>query len=83
MPILPWRFTAGQTAYVRPATPDYKVTLIEQVPHTDPKSNIMCPHWAVRDIAGDEYIVSQLELSSRPTVLKKDGTVKLLQGAVK
>lgn len=82
MPIPPWRFTAGDTAYVRPCTPDRRVTLIERRPRTDPKTNIMCPHWLVRDEAGDEHIVSQIELSSRPTVLR-NGTVKLLQGAVK
>lgn len=83
MPIPPWRFTAGDIAYARPCTADREVRLIEQHPHTDPWTNIMCPHWRVRDLAGDHHIVSQLELSRRPTVLRKDGTVKLLQGAVK
>ena len=81
-PTHPWRFTAGQTAYARPCTPDREVTLIEQVLHTDSDSNILCPHWKVRDLAGDEHIISQLELSSRPTVMR-NGAVKLLQGAVK
>ena len=48
--------------------------------HTTP-SGAEFPHWLVRDQAGDESIVSQIELSSRPCSLRNDGTVKLLQVA--
>jgi hypothetical protein len=56
------------------------VTLIERRMHTTP-SGAEFPHWLVRDQAGDESIVSQIELSSRPCSLRNDGTVKLLQVA--
>jgi hypothetical protein len=80
MPIPSWRFTAGDTAYVRPCTPDRKVTLLKPKMHTT-LSGAEFPHWLVQDQYGNESIVSQIELSSRPCSLRKDGTVKLLQVA--
>jgi hypothetical protein len=82
MPIPPWRFTASDIAYMRPATPDRRVTLIKQRPHVHPETRIMCPRWLVRNDAGDEFTVSQIELSSRATTIK-NGSVKLLTGAAK
>lgn len=77
-PTHPWRFRPAELAYVRPCTSDRRVTLIERRPHTDPKTNIMCPHWLVLDEHGDHHIVSQIELSSRPTVMQ-NGHVRLLR----
>ena len=79
MPIPPWRFEPGQTAYARPANPGRKVELIEPRMHTA-DCGIQCPHWLVRDSGGDNWIISQLELSSRPTSVRA-GVVKLLQAA--
>jgi hypothetical protein len=82
MPIFPWRFSPGDVAYAKPCTPDRKVTLIKPLIHTAP-NGIQCPHWLAKDTAGDEWMISQLELSSRPTTLRADGTVKLLQSVAK
>jgi hypothetical protein len=80
MPVPPWRFAPGDVAYVRPCTPDRKVTLIREVPFAP--QGFVSPHWVVRNAAGDECTVAQIELSSRPCSLRKDGTVKLLQEAL-
>ena len=82
MPMPPLRFDPGDTAYARPCTTDRKVTLLKPLNHTSPQG-IHCPHWEVRDAAGDTFMISQLELSSRPTALHKTGAYKLLQGAAK
>ena len=80
MPVPPWRFAPGDVAYVRPATADRKVTLLHPKMHTT-SSGAEFPHWLVRDAAGDESIVSQIELSSRPCSIRKGGEIKLLQVA--
>ena len=81
MPVPPWRFAPGDVAYVRPATADRKVTLLKPKMHATGPRPVQCPHWLVRDAAGDESIVSQIELSSRPCSIRKGGEIKLLQVA--
>jgi hypothetical protein len=78
IPQHPWRFSPGDQAYARPCTTAYEVTLIKPLIHTSPQG-IKCPHWLARDAAGAEHMISQLELSSRPATLKKDGSVKILR----
>jgi hypothetical protein len=56
------------------------VTVIRELNYSAP-NGIRCPHWLVRDAAGEEWMISQLELSSRPTALHKSGAFKLLQVA--
>ena len=76
MPEKPWRFDPGQTAYVRPCTLDRKVKVIQQVMKTAPNGG-QFPHWRVRDEAGKYWLISQIELSSRPATVER-GRVKLL-----
>ena len=74
-----WRFQPGDTAYVRPATSDYKVKVIEPITRLT-ETGIAFPCWLVVDDAGRSREVLQIELSSRPISIEK-GRVKLLSAA--
>jgi hypothetical protein len=72
----PWRFSAGDIAYVKPATVDYRVKLIEPITRVA-ENGIVFPCWLVVDDGGRSHEVLQLELSSKPVAIDR-GRVKLL-----
>ena len=59
------RFKPGQIAYVRPATPNYCVRLVEPIMRVA-ANGIVFPCWLVCDETGRTYERMRLELSSRP-----------------
>jgi hypothetical protein len=79
MPKFRWRFQPGDIAYVRPATADCRVKIIEPITRLT-ETGIAFPCWLVIDDAGKSHEVLQIELSSRPISIEK-GRVKLLSAA--
>ena len=72
------RFTPGDIAYVRPATPNYRVKLIEPIMRVA-ENGVVFPCWLVSDDTGRVYEKLQLELSARPVSIVR-GTARLMQG---
>lgn len=56
----PWRFMPGKQAYVRGWDQDQTVLVLCQL------ESHAWPHYMVVDARGDEWRISQLDLSSRP-----------------
>ena len=73
------RFKPGDIAYVRPATPNYCVRLIEPIMRVA-GNGIVFPCWLVCDETGRTYERMQIELSSRPVSIIR-GVSRLMQGA--
>lgn len=73
------RFNPGDIAYVRPATPNYRVTLIESTMRIA-ENGIVFPCWLVSDDTGRTSERMQLELSSRPVSIIR-GAARLMKGA--
>ena len=73
----PWRFSPGDTAFVRPALPAYRVRLIEPVIRVT-EAGVKFPTWVVENDAGKQTEVLQIELSARPTSIAK-GVFTLLK----
>jgi hypothetical protein len=72
------RFNPGDIAFVRPATPDYRVTLIEPITRVA-ANGIVFPCWLVSDDTGRVFEKMQIELSSRPVSIVR-GAARLMQG---
>lgn len=62
----PWRFQPGDVAYVRGWSQDYATTVRKQL------HGCGVPHYLVEDHHGNQWKISQLELSSCP-ILSKEG----------
>jgi hypothetical protein len=58
----PWRFKPGDRAYVRNWPPDQGVIITLRASHDFP----YFPHYFAVDDKGKEWLISQLELSSKP-----------------
>lgn len=58
----PWRFNPEQKVYVRGWQQEYPVTIVERM---DPCEKLL-PHYICQDHTGDFWILSQIELSTRP-----------------
>lgn len=71
------RFTPGDIAYVRPATPNYRVKLIEPIMRVA-TNGIVFPCWLVSDDTGRTSEKMQLELSSRPVSIVR-GAARLMK----
>jgi len=76
-PQYPWRFSPGDTAFVRPGFPCYQVRLIEPVIRLT-ETGIKFPTWVVADDTGKQTEVLQIELTARPTSIAK-GVLTLLK----
>ena len=61
-----YRFQVGDECYVRHKPTDEAFTVVKRFLH---ESGL--PHYVVRDVAGIELRVSQLQLSSKPIKIKK------------
>jgi hypothetical protein len=72
------RFSPGDTAFVRPATPDYRVKLIESIMRVA-ENGVVFPCWLVSDDTGRVFEKMQIELSSRPVSIVR-GAARLMQG---
>jgi hypothetical protein len=72
------RFKPGDTAFVRPATPNYRVKLIESIMRVA-ENGIIFPCWLVSDDTGRVFEKMQIELSSRPVSIVR-GAARLMQG---
>jgi hypothetical protein len=79
MPSPTLRFAPGDTAYVRPATIDYRVKVIESIMRVA-ENGVVFPCWLVSDETGRVYEKMQLELSARPVSIVR-GTARLMKGA--
>jgi hypothetical protein len=72
------RFNPGDTAFVRPATPDCRVKLIESIMRVAGNGAVF-PCWLVSDDTGRVFEKMQIELSSRPVSIVR-GAARLMQG---
>jgi hypothetical protein len=54
-----WRFSNGQTAYVRKWSQGATVIVINRVP------GMGWPHYTVKDLYGNSWVICQLHLSSK------------------
>jgi len=61
-----YRFQVGDQCYVRHRPLDETFTVVNRFTH-----DTGLPHYVVRDVAGIELRVSQLQISSKPIKLKK------------
>jgi hypothetical protein len=72
-------FNPGDIAFMRPATPDYRVKLIEPIMRVA-GNGIIFPCWLVSDDTGRVFEKMQIELSSRPVSIVR-GAARLMKGA--
>ena len=73
------RFKPGQIAYVRPATSNYCVRLVEPIMRVA-ANGIVFPTWLTCDDTGNTHEIMQIELSSRPVSIVR-GVSRLMKGA--
>lgn len=69
----PWRYRVGTRIVTRNSRPDDQLVILYGVMHT--VNGIHSPHYVCRDVAGDDWLISQLEISEHPLVRHINGTV--------
>lgn len=73
-----WRFDRNSRVYAR-GLPGGPHLVTARVPHEGP-SGIICPHYLVVDDDGAEWMISQLELSSRALLPSTGGLLPTSSG---
>lgn len=63
----PWRFKVDQEVYVRGWSQETPCRVVHKM-HADG----MFPHYEITDFLGGRWLISQLELSSKPILIKEN-----------
>jgi hypothetical protein len=67
----PWRFSPGDTVYVRGWSQDYPVTIEAPAEFSEGLRRVTVPHYHCRDHLGGTWLLSQLHLSGSPISERK------------